>query len=313
MKKRILSLLLVFVMLCGMLPVTAAAADNTATLTDTFLGSANATVTFSVSGATVSSYSYAADTNTMSIVVTDVTNTNVTLNAATTSLRFTPESASVDVSSGSGSVQFRIFGQTPQQGENIIVNVTKIDGSGGSGGEGAADSINITMTFADGGQIVEVDNQKLYNAEVEVSDRNNDGKLTIGEAFAAFHDMYYTGGAEAGYAETSNDSVTGWVTKFWGKGSTCFSYALNYGWAHSTQDEIKADDQLTAYFGQATDYLDLLVWFDEESYMAEAGTELGFSVNGISIYKSGKNGNATAVPVGATVKSMMTTMRLFRA
>lgn len=302
MKKRILSLLLVFVMLCGMLPVTAAAADNTATLTDTFLGSANATVTFSVSGATVSSYSYAADTNTMSIVVTDVTNTNVTLNAATTSLRFTPESASVDVSSGSGSVQFRIFGQTPQQGENIIVNVTKIDGSGGSGGEGAADSINITMTFADGGQIVEVDNQKLYNAEVEVSDRNNDGKLTIGEAFAAFHDMYYTGGAEAGYAETSNDSVTGWVTNFWGKSSTCFSYALNYGWAHSTQDEIKADDQLTAYFGQATDYLDLLVWFDEESYMAEAGTELGFSVNGISIYKSGENGNARAVPVGATVK-----------
>ena len=99
----------------------------TATLTDTFLGSANATVTFSVSGATVSSYSYAADTNTMSIVVTDVTNTNVTLNAATTSLRFTPESASVDVSSGSGSVQFRIFGQPLQQGENIIVNVTKID------------------------------------------------------------------------------------------------------------------------------------------------------------------------------------------
>ena len=85
-------------------------------------------------------------------------------------------------------------------------------------------------------------------------------------------------------------------TKFWGKGSTRFSYALNYGWVKSTQTEIRDGDQLTAYFGQATDYSDLLTWFDRDSYQTEVGTEKEFSVNGISIYKSGETGDGRRAP-----------------
>ena len=142
MKKRLLSLLLVFVMLCGMLPTVAAAADTTATLTDSFVNY-NCTVTFSVSGATVSSYSYVADTNTMSITVADVTSTSVTLTAETTALQFSSQSASVDVSSGTGSALFRIFGQHLQQGETITVNVT-VDNSGGSEPEKTLTGISVT-------------------------------------------------------------------------------------------------------------------------------------------------------------------------
>ena len=171
--------------------------------------------------------------------------------------------------------------------------------AGSGGNTEAADPIAVLMSFADGGQIVEVGGEKIYDVEVEVTDINEDGKLTIGEAFAAFHEQWQD--SADGYAETSNDSVTGWVTNFWGQGSTRFSYALNYGWVKSTQEEIKDGDQLTAYFGQAADYLDLLTWFDKDSYEAQAGTEKEFSVNGISIYKSGEASNATAVPKGAAV------------
>ena len=170
----------------------------------------------------------------------------------------------------------------------------------------AAEPIGVFMTFADNGQIVEVEGEKLFNAEVEVSDVNADGKLTIGEAFAAFHEQWYDG--EDGYAETDTETLTGWVTKFWGKAATGFSYALNNGWARSTQDEIKAGDLLSVYFAQSgsdTNYCDLLTWFEEAEYTAEAGTAMTFAVSGVSIMKSGEvNGeivNATAVPEGAAV------------
>ena len=313
MKKRLLSLLLVFVMVCGMLPMTALASNDDLTAQCT-----NYTVSFAVSGATVKigTATPNGDNGTLELVVADVTGTSVTVTPTFSNfsvapmLTFDSTSLSVNVSTGSGTATSNVVkrlqnGQPMGAMGSWTINVTVDNGDGGSGdtppAADAADPIDITMTFADGGQIVEVDDQKIYNAEVTVPDLNEDGKLTIGEAFAAFHNMYYTGGAEAGYTETSNESVTGWVTNFWGKGSTRFSYALNYGWAHSTQDEIGAGDQLTAYFGQATDYLDLLTWFDEESYVAEAGVEKEFSVNGISIYKSGETGNATAVPDGATV------------
>ena len=172
--------------------------------------------------------------------------------------------------------------------------------------DGAAEPIGVFMTFADGGQIVEVEGEKLFNAEVEVTDANADGKLTIGEAFAAFHEQWYDG--EDGYAETNTETLTGWVTKFWGKAATGLSYALNNGWARSTQVEIKEGDLLSVYFAQSgsdTNYCDLLTWFDEAEYTAEAGTAMAFAVNGVSIMKSGEvDGeivNATAAPMGAAV------------
>ena len=320
MKKRLLSLLLVFVMLCGMLPTAAQAAGTDLTVGDSggyttvnvveqTLGSGKVTtLTLYLQKTYAKVYvdSATQNGNTIDLILREDTDPSaaIQVGAGGTKLGF-PQSHTgnlITLVNGAGTMDYTFSAG----GSSVTYTINFTTAGGENGSIEAADPIGIFMTFANGGQIVEVGGEKIFNAEVEVSDINEDGKLTVGEAFVAFHDQWYNG--EGGYDETSNETLTGWVTKFWGKSANGFSYALNHGWAHSTQDEIKEGDLLSVYFAQSgsdTNYCDLLTWFDEEDYTAKAGTTKEFSVNGVSIMKSGEvDGeivNATAVPNGATV------------
>lgn len=178
----------------------------------------------------------------------------------------------------------------------IVVTVTASGSGSGGTQKPTYDSITVYMTFVDEGNIM------VYGDSVTVYDEDEDGQYTIGNAFAALHRDYYSGG-ENGYAEVSNANVTGWVSKFWGERTTTFSYLRNYSWVSSTKQTIREGDTISAFNGEdSVSYSDLFTWFDSDSYSASTGTEKTFTVHGINVMGSGPSGDLLAAPNGATVK-----------
>lgn len=160
--------------------------------------------------------------------------------------------------------------------------------------------INITVYYADNGQIVTGKDGTLLNyAPVTVTDVNGDGKLTMYDGFACFHDKYHEGGA-AGYEDNN------WITKFWSVNTAMVSYGHNNGWVYSTAEEIADGDSLCLFtYQDQTSWSDLFTYFDSLTGTATANEETTFHVNGYSFFGSGNIGgelvHATAAPVGATV------------
>ncbi|MBQ8264824.1 MAG: S-layer homology domain-containing protein, partial [Oscillospiraceae bacterium] len=158
------------------------------------------------------------------------------------------------------------------------------------------DSIVVYMSFVDEGKVI------VNDKRITVYDKNRDGKYTIGDAFRALHREYYTYG-ESGYAEISNATLSGWVSKFWGKSTPTFSYAYNNGWAGSTNQTIKAGDSIAAFNGEDyVFYSDLYTWFDSRNYTVYTDTDNSFTVNGINIMGSNAGTGARYAPAGADVK-----------
>lgn len=183
---------------------------------------------------------------------------------------------------------------------NIVVNKRQSGGGSLGGDDNDEDSsksepIEVYMTFVNRGEIVAQDESII------VYDENNDGKFCIGEAFLAFHRDYYSGG-ESGYKEISGNGVVGWVSKFWGRNDATFTYALNRSWAKSTDDIIKEGDIIAAVNGvDEMFYSDLITWFEEKSYKAQAGKELKLKVNGLNIMASKAGYDSLHTPFGADV------------
>ena len=126
--KRIFSIVLILTMFLGLMPVGVSAESNEVTFTDTMINN-KATITIAVSGADVASSEYNAGANTLNITVKNPTGTNITLKA-TSNLNVYQNSQSVNISSGSGSVDFRFFTQHPNMGETVKVNITVAGGFG---------------------------------------------------------------------------------------------------------------------------------------------------------------------------------------
>lgn len=158
--------------------------------------------------------------------------------------------------------------------------------------------IHITVYYADGGKIVTGDDeaQTLLNfAPVTVSDVNNDGKLTMYDGFYCFHEQYHKNGA-AGYTDNN------WVSKFWSNDTQMVSYGRNNRWVYSSSEEIADGDSLCLYTYQDTNqWSDLYTYFDSLTATAVEKTNTTFTVNGYSFFGSGRNADAIAAPVGATV------------
>ena len=122
----------------------------------------------------------------------------------------------------------------------------------------------------------------------------------MGDAFAALHEMYYSGGA-SGYEEIDTDGG-GWVNKFWGNRSGNISYVLNHSWVNGPKTEIEGNDKLAVYaYKDLVQYSDLYTWFEEDSYNASVGTEKVFTVHGINVMNSSENRDSAATPVNAAV------------
>ena len=160
--------------------------------------------------------------------------------------------------------------------------------------------IDITVYYSDNGTIVTGKDGTLLNyAPVTVTDVNGDGKFTMYDGFACFHDKYHVNGA-AGYEDNN------WVTKFWSQNTAMVSYGHNNGWVYSTAEEIADGDSLCLFtYQDQTSWSDLFTYFDSVTGTATALEETTFHVNGYSFFGSGNIGgelvHATAAPVGATV------------
>ena len=126
-----------------------------------------------------------------------------------------------------------------------------------------ADAKTVYVTISDG-------TLELARVEVTLSDIDSDEKLTINDALYLAHELYYDGGAEAGYASAE----TQWglsMAKLWGvENGGSYGYYVNNLSAYSLTDELNDGDSLVAYA-----YTDLIGWSDAYCYFDKAETEAG--------------------------------------
>lgn len=118
----------------------------------------------------------------------------------------------------------------------------------------AADTMEVTVTIANGALM-------LSNASVSVTDTDADGKLTIHDALFCAHQLYFDGGAAAGYGSAQTDYGLS-MTKLWGvENGGSYGYYRNNLAAMSLGDEISEGDVINAFV-----YTDLNAWSDQYCY-----------------------------------------------
>lgn len=118
--------------------------------------------------------------------------------------------------------------------------------------------INVAITISRYGEIVS-DTNGDFVAEAKVS-LTGKSSYTLDDVFREAHNLYYSGGAEAGYATEVGDYGLG-VTKVWGDTSGKFGYQINHGTVSVWGPTETVNDG---------DYIDLCIyenyWPDTESY-----------------------------------------------
>ena len=104
--------------------------------------------------------------------------------------------------------------------------------------------------------------------DVEVSDVDGDGVLTIYDALYCAHEANFEGGAEAGFA-AEDQGYGPSLTKLWGEDNGgSYGYCLDNVPATSLADPIDGDESFTgiAHHIHAYAYQDLETWSDQFSY-----------------------------------------------
>ena len=116
----------------------------------------------------------------------------------------------------------------------------------------SAVSMNVFAEGTEGTQVyvtISDDNKALVLTQepVEVTDIDNDGKLTINDAFYIVHENKFEGGAEKGY----KSSVKQWglgLDKLWGvENGGSYGYYVNDTYSMGLADEIKNGDYIEAF------------------------------------------------------------------
>ena len=140
--------------------------------------------------------------------------------------------------------------------------------------EGTGASAKVYVTIADGdGKLV------LTQEEITVTDRNDDGILTIDEALFATHEAKYEGGAAVGYGSAYTEYGLS-LTKFWGDISGSFGYYVNNKSSLSLADEVKDGDYITAFiYTDTTAYSDKYSFFDKNTLTVTADEEITLTLS----------------------------------
>lgn len=120
----------------------------------------------------------------------------------------------------------------------------------------ADDAVSVYVTISDKDGSLAVAREK-----VNVTDKNNDKKITIYDALYCAHDEFYKGGAAAGFnAENTEFGLS--LLKLWGTANGgSYGYYVNDTSAMSLLDNVKADDDVCAFV-----YTDLQTWSDTYSF-----------------------------------------------
>lgn len=140
--------------------------------------------------------------------------------------------------------------------------------------EGEALSAEVYVTIANKGTL------EVVQEKVTVTDRDNDGKLTIDEALYAAHEAKYEGGAAAGY----ESGITAYglsLIKLWGDASGSFGYYVDDASAWSLADEISNGNYITAFvYADGASWSDVYCYFDAKEVSTDARKDITLTLSG---------------------------------
>ena len=137
--------------------------------------------------------------------------------------------------------------------------------------------------------------------DVEVSDIDGDGALTIYDALYCAHEAYFDGGADAGFA-AEDQGYGPSLVRLWGEeNGGSYGYCLDNVPAVSLADPIDGDENFTgiAHHIHAYAYQDLEAWSDQFSYFEWASIDAARGLSSLTLKALSYDAdwNAVSVPV----------------
>jgi len=133
----------------------------------------------------------------------------------------------------------------------------------------ADEGVKVRVSIADGsGKLV------VAYKQIEVTDTDADGALTISDALYAAHEKFYADGAE-GYGTFMSDYGLS-LGKLWGEeNGGSYGYYVNNASAWSLADPVSEGDHVYAFvYTDLTYWSDTYSWFEKASVKADAGEEI---------------------------------------
>ncbi len=144
---------------------------------------------------------------------------------------------------------------------------------------GAAEQdTKVLVTVSDGKSASPV----LIQKEVNVTDIDSDGKLTINDALYIAHEDNFTGGAAAGFSSSEKAGYTGLsLNKLWGiENGGSYGFYVDNTYAMSLSDEVKDGSSVYAFvYSDTTGYSDSYSWFNVNTADAKQGDELDLTLS----------------------------------
>ena len=132
----------------------------------------------------------------------------------------------------------------------------------------ATETAEVYVTIANAGKL------EVAQEKVTVTDVDEDGALTINDTLVVAHDVYYEGGAEAGYASANTDYGLS-IAKLWGDTSGSFGYYVNHASAWSLADVVEDGDYVNAFvYKDAAFWSDTYCYFDVNTTTGTAGEDI---------------------------------------
>ncbi len=157
----------------------------------------------------------------------------------------------------------------------------------------AEDKTTVSVTIANG-------DLALTQEQIQVTDIDNDGALTINDALYLAHEAKYEGGAQAGYKATVGQWGLG-LDKLWGvTNGGSYGYYVNDVASMGLTDPVKDGDNVYAFvYTDTQGFSDAYSYFNVKSAETEKGEALELTLNKLSW---GSDGSTVSSPVeGASI------------
>lgn len=139
----------------------------------------------------------------------------------------------------------------------------------------AEDHAKVYVTIAD-------DHGKLalVREEINVTDTDGDGVLTINDALYTAHEEKFEGGAAKGYSSSKTEFGIS-MDKLWGaENGGSYGYYLNNAFSNGLDDAVKDGDLISAYvYTDLEAFSDKFCWFDKDTANVNKGDELALVLN----------------------------------
>lgn len=115
----------------------------------------------------------------------------------------------------------------------------------------------------------------VFLEELDLTDADEDGALTVNDGLLLVHEAKYPGGAAAGYA-TDNGQYGPYISKLWGvENGGSYGYYVNHKASNGLADPLNDGDVLYAFvYTDTTNFADKYTYFQPTVTNLSANTEL---------------------------------------